>query len=51
LQISIFFIQKIYLNIGYIFLREKAKRNVVQKEPVQLEHMRIYKIYYRFINP
>jgi len=37
--------------LGYIFLREKAKRNVVQKEPVRLEQMRIYKIYHRFINP
>ncbi|MEO9021226.1 MAG: efflux RND transporter permease subunit [Ginsengibacter sp.] len=37
--------------LGYIFLREKTKRNVVKKEPVQLEQMRIYKIYYKFINP
>lgn len=37
--------------LGYIFLREKAKRNEIQKEPLQLEQTRIYKIYYRFINP
>ena len=37
--------------LGYIFLREKAKRNGVKKELVQLEQMRIYKIYYKFINP
>ena len=37
--------------LGYIFLREKAKRNEVQKEPVRLEQMRIYKLYYNFINP
>jgi multidrug efflux pump subunit AcrB len=37
--------------LGYIFLREKAKRNIVQKEPAKLEQMRIYKIYYSLINP
>lgn len=37
--------------LGYIFLREKAKRNEVIKEPQQLEQTRIYKLYYKFINP
>lgn len=37
--------------LGYLFLREKTKRNAVKKEPLQLEQMRIYKIYYWFINP
>lgn len=37
--------------LGYIFLREKEKRNAVEKPPVQLETTRIYKMYYRFINP
>ncbi|HET7119125.1 MAG TPA: efflux RND transporter permease subunit [Hanamia sp.] len=37
--------------LGYIFLREKAKRNAVKKEPVQLEQKSIYKVYYKFINP
>ncbi len=37
--------------LGYIFLREKAKRNEIQKEPLKLEQSRIYKIYYKFINP
>lgn len=37
--------------LGYIFLREKAKRNEVKKAPVQLEQKGIYKVYFRFINP
>src|SRR5690606_34774619 len=37
--------------LGYIFLREKAKRNEIEKEPMQLEQMRIYKQYYKIINP
>ena len=37
--------------LGYIFLREKVKRNAVKKEPVQLEQKSIYKVYYKFINP
>ncbi len=35
--------------LGYIFLREKEHGK--EKEPVQLEQTRIYKIYYSFINP
>ena len=37
--------------LGYVFLREKTKRNQVQKAPLQLEQTGIYKIYYKFINP
>lgn len=37
--------------LGYVFLREKTKRNEVKKEPQQLEQTRVYKIYYKFINP
>lgn len=37
--------------LGYIFLREKAKRNQVQKAPVRLDQTRIYKIYYKLIAP
>jgi len=37
--------------LGYIFLREKTKRNEIEKEPTQLERMGIYKLYYKFINP
>lgn len=37
--------------LGYIFLREKAKRNEINKAPQQLEQKGIYKIYYKIINP
>ncbi len=37
--------------LGYIFLREKAKRNEINKAPQQLEQKGIYKIYYKVINP
>lgn len=37
--------------LGYIFLREKAKRNEINKTPQQLEQKGIYKIYYKVINP
>lgn len=37
--------------LGYIFLREKAKRNEINKTPQQLEQKGIYKIYYKIINP
>lgn len=36
--------------LGYIFLREKEKPGK-EKQPVQLENTRIYKIYKAFINP
>lgn len=37
--------------LGYIFLREKARRNEINKAPQQLEQKGIYKIYYKVINP
>jgi multidrug efflux pump subunit AcrB len=37
--------------LGYIFLREKAKRGEAEKPPVQLEQTGIYKLYFMFINP
>lgn len=37
--------------LGYIFLREKEKHGAKEKEPLQLEQTRIYKLYYAFIHP
>lgn len=37
--------------LGYIFLREKAKRNAVQNPSASLEQTPIYKMYHRFIHP
>lgn len=37
--------------LGYIFLRERAKRGVEPRPALQLHERPIYKIYYRLINP